>query len=72
MSATYKDLREWIELVDKLGELKKIIGADWNLEMGAITELIGREGKYPPPAIIFDNITGSKDDRKFDYRAIID
>ena len=38
MSETYKDLREWIELVDKLGELKKISGADQNLEMGTITK----------------------------------
>ena len=54
MPKPYKDLREWIELVDQLGELKRVKGADWNLEMGAITELIGREGKYPPPAILFD------------------
>ena len=60
MSETYKDLREWIELVDKLGELKKISGADQNLEMGTITKLIGRDGKYPPPAIIFDNMTVQK------------
>jgi 4-hydroxy-3-polyprenylbenzoate decarboxylase len=58
MSKPYKDLREWIELVDQLGELKRIHGAHWNLEMGAITELIGREGKYPPPAILFDGIPG--------------
>jgi 4-hydroxy-3-polyprenylbenzoate decarboxylase len=58
MSKPYKDLRKWIELVDGLGELKIIKGAHWNLEMGAITELIGREGKYPPPAILFDDIPG--------------
>jgi len=58
MLKSYEDLREWIEIVDEFGELKKISGADWNLEMGAITELIGREGKYPPPAIVFDNIPG--------------
>ncbi len=58
MLKPYKDLREWIERVDQLGELKRISGAHWNLEMGAITELLGREGKYPPPAILFDNIPG--------------
>ncbi len=58
MSKPYKDLREWIKLVDQLGELKKISKADWNLEMGAITELLGREGKYPPPAILFEDIPG--------------
>ncbi|HME44481.1 MAG TPA: UbiD family decarboxylase [Syntrophorhabdales bacterium] len=58
MSRTYKDLREWISLVDDLGELKRIKGADWNLEMGAITELLGRESPYPPPAVLFESIPG--------------
>ena len=58
MSRPHRDLREWIERVDQVGELKRVHGADWNLEMGAITELIGREGKYPPPAILFEDIPG--------------
>ena len=32
----YKDLRDWLEIVESLGELKKIGGADWNLEMGTL------------------------------------
>jgi 4-hydroxy-3-polyprenylbenzoate decarboxylase len=56
MTKPYKDLREWLERVDELGELKRIEGAHWNLEMGAITEILGREGPYPPPAILFDRI----------------
>src|SRR4030043_220980 len=58
MSKPYRDLREWLQGVEALGELKKIEGADWRLEMGAITELLGQEGKYPPPAILFDSIPG--------------
>lgn len=58
MPQSYKDLREWMQLVDKMGELKIIKGAHWNLEMGAITELLSREGKYPPPAILFDSVPG--------------
>jgi hypothetical protein len=27
----YTDLREWLEIVDSVGELKKIDGAYWNL-----------------------------------------
>jgi len=58
MSKPYRDLREWLQGVEALGELKKIDGADWKLEMGAITELLGQEGQYPPPAILFDSIPG--------------
>jgi 4-hydroxy-3-polyprenylbenzoate decarboxylase len=58
MLRSYKDLREWLQLVDEIGELKSIKGAHWNLEMGAITELLYREGKYPPPAVLFDSVPG--------------
>ncbi|MBI2848631.1 MAG: UbiD family decarboxylase [Chloroflexi bacterium] len=52
----YKDLREWLQQVEALGELKVIKGADWNLETGGITELVYREGKGIPPAFVFDHI----------------
>lgn len=56
---SYKDLRQWLKRVDEIGQLKKINGAHWNLEMGAITELIYREGKSAsPPAVLFDNVPG--------------
>ena len=53
---TYKDLREWLEIVESFGELKKIDGADWNLEMGTLAELVARESKGAVPAVLFDNI----------------
>ena len=34
----YKDLREFIELVDRLNALRKIEGADARFEIGGITE----------------------------------
>ena len=34
-----RDLREWIEQADKISELKRINSADWNVEIGAVTEL---------------------------------
>ena len=40
-----RDLREWIEQADKLGELKRISGADWNVEIGAVTELGHHRGE---------------------------
>lgn len=55
----YKDLREWLELVEKRGEVKHISGASWDLEMSGISELIhGPESKGPKPALLFDDIPG--------------
>src|SRR3989304_6905706 len=53
---TYEDLRDWLEIVDGMGELKKIDGADWNLEMGTLAELVARESKGAVPAVLFDTI----------------
>lgn len=48
------DLRAWLEQVKELGELKEVHGADWNLELGAISELnVRKEGHS---ALLFDNI----------------
>ena len=49
-----RDLRQWIEQVDKMGELKRVNGAHWNHEIGAITELVHR--KENGPAVLFDEI----------------
>lgn len=47
------DLREFLEKLDKQNELKRIEGADWNLEIGAITEKnAGLKGE----ALLFDKI----------------
>ena len=47
------DLRKYIDELRSLGELREVEGADWNLEIGALTELVGeREG----PALLFDKI----------------
>ena len=53
---TYTDLREWLEIVESLGQLKKVDGVDWNLEMGTLSELIAQGTKGPVPAILYDNI----------------
>jgi UbiD family decarboxylase len=50
------DLRPWLESVRKLGELKDVRGADWNLELGAISELNVK--KDAAPALLFDEIAG--------------
>ena len=53
-----KDLREFIDGVGKLGELKVIENANWEWELGAITYSIAK--KAYPPALLFDKIEGYK------------
>jgi len=48
------DLRAWLATVEKLGELRHVRGAHWNLELGAISELNVK--KDVPPALLFDEI----------------
>src|SRR5688572_30615259 len=50
------DLRVWLDQARALGELRDVQGADWNLELGTISELNVR--KPNPPALLFDRITG--------------
>jgi len=53
-----KDLREFIQKCEEIGELKVVEGAHWDMEMGAITFEVA---SYPdPPALLFDRITGYK------------
>ncbi len=51
----YNDLREYMEIVDRLGELRKIENAHWNEEIGALTEI---EAENYGPFLIFDKIPG--------------
>jgi len=51
----FADLREFIAAIDDLGELKRVDGAHWDREIGAITELVAeRKG----PALLFDRVSG--------------
>jgi UbiD family decarboxylase len=49
----YQDLRDWLEELDKVGELKKVDGAHWDREIGAISELMAEKNG---PALLFDKI----------------
>lgn len=53
---SYRDLREWIQAVEKIGELKTIKGADWDLEIGGLMTLFGNQENGP--ALLFDEIKG--------------
>lgn len=59
-------LREFIEAVDSGGELKRISGASWEKEMGAIAGMIQRDLGNEAPAILFEDVPGySKGYRTF-------
>ena len=49
------DLRAFIERLDKRGLVRTVENADWDLEIGAITDINAKSGKY---TLLFDNIKG--------------
>src|SRR4051812_6670589 len=61
------DLREWLECVERLGELEKIDGVDWNLELAALAELANEKfaaHDRARPALLFDKILGYPQGRR--------
>ena len=51
----FNDLRSLLEKYDSEKKLKVIEGADWDIELGAISELVAEKYGY---ALLFDNIKG--------------
>ncbi|HEU4344332.1 MAG TPA: hypothetical protein VFU31_22460 [Candidatus Binatia bacterium] len=56
-AANSRDLRDWLESVERLQQLERISGAHWDLEIGALTEII-LERMTTPPALLFDSVPG--------------
>jgi len=54
----YRGLRGWLEQVDKMGELRKVDGAHWDVEMGAITHMLTETSRGSAPALLFDSVPG--------------
>ena len=54
----YGGLRGWIEQVEKLGELKRVSGAHWDTEMGAVTHMLTEHSHGTAPALLFDDVPG--------------
>lgn len=50
------DLRDFIKGVERLGECRVVEGADWDVEIGSISEVVGATPE--PPMLIFDSIKG--------------
>lgn len=53
----YDGLRSFLAQCEALGEVEKIDNADWDLEIGAVTETVS-ELIREPPALLFDRIKG--------------
>ena len=53
----YTDLRDWIERVEALGELRIAKGANWEKEIGLVSELAIRDERGP--CILFEDIPRS-------------
>ncbi len=49
-----RDLRDWLRVIEQLGDLQVVRGAHWNLEIGGICELNYR--RKPSAALLFDHI----------------
>lgn len=54
----YKDLRDWLIEVEKLGQLKRVNGAHWDVEMGALMQLVAEKYADKAPALLFDEVPG--------------
>ena len=55
--SSYNDLRDWLRQVETMGELRFVKGADWDLEIGAVTDLVAKKSR-DNWALLFDEIKG--------------
>ena len=53
----HADLREFIARAERAGEIARIVGADWKLEMGTLAEIVNH-ARPEPPAILFEDVPG--------------
>lgn len=54
VASKVKDLRDWLAAVEAMKQLKVVEGADWNLEIGVISELNYKHKAHS--ALLFDKI----------------
>src|SRR5919199_552426 len=57
-TVSYRGLRGWLDEVSRMGELLHVNGADWNVEMGSITQMLTEKSNGTAPAILFDEVPG--------------
>src|SRR5436853_3676268 len=52
----HRDLREFLSRIEGAGELLRVPGAHWNLEMGTLAEAVNERSNAP--AVLFQDIPG--------------
>jgi 4-hydroxy-3-polyprenylbenzoate decarboxylase len=52
------DVRDIIDYAEGVGQLARIDGADWNLEIGVLAEIFAHSNPGRAPAVLFDRIKG--------------
>ncbi|MDE3076737.1 MAG: UbiD family decarboxylase, partial [Chloroflexota bacterium] len=52
----HQDLRDWLQMVDAIAELRVLEGVDWEENIGRITEMLHHTDGAP--AVLFDSIPG--------------
>jgi 4-hydroxy-3-polyprenylbenzoate decarboxylase len=52
------DVRDIVEHAASIGELARLDGADWNLEIGVLAEIFAHSNPGHAPAVLFDRIKG--------------
>lgn len=59
-NATWRhvDLRDLIDRFEEMGELARVSDAHWDLEIGAVAEMVAQHTPGRSPAVLFDNIEG--------------
>jgi UbiD family decarboxylase len=58
----YRDLREWLDEIERIGELRRVSGAALDTDIPEITEIA--EHAMNGPAVLFDNIQGFSPDQR--------
>src|SRR5262249_10310978 len=59
----WRDLRDWLKLVEQAGQLKRVNApVDPDEELGAVTFMVGRTPETP--ALLFDNLVGNRSDAR--------
>ena len=53
----HRDLREFLERAESLGEVTRVPGANWDLELGALAEIVNHK-RSEAPALLFEDILG--------------
>jgi 4-hydroxy-3-polyprenylbenzoate decarboxylase len=51
-------VRDVIAYAESIGQLSRVNGADWNLEIGVLAEIFAHRNRGAAPAVLFDNIVG--------------